>query len=87
MKEVTFEEFLKMFDERVHGAIRRAIDIHDAEGFIVFENQAMDSSHLGERTAVVFGPTCTYKSPEEAEGRWLNDLPSQRQYPVAWTKV
>lgn len=56
----------------------------DATGIVLFENLMMDSSSRGAMTAMLVGPTNTYKSAEDCEGKYLNDMPSQRQYPVAW---
>lgn len=77
------EEFLAQFDPEVHPRINALLERPDVHGLILFENPNFDSSAFGERTAVIFGPGCTYKSAGEVEGKWLNDLPSQRQYPRA----
>jgi DNA polymerase III epsilon subunit-like protein len=84
MKEITFDELLEEFDESVHEAICRSIGKNDATHIVVAENVQLDSSLLGARTAMAVGPTCTDKTVEECEGRWLNDLPSQRQYFVRY---
>jgi hypothetical protein len=54
---------------------------------VLFENQDFCSSRFGARTVVCVGPGCTYRTPEECEGKWLHDLPSQRQYAAAWCEV
>jgi len=56
----------------------------DATGLVLFENLQMDSSSYGRMTAMLIGPTNTYKSVEDCEGKFLGELPSHRQYPVAW---
>jgi len=33
------------------------------------------------------GPNCTYKTSADTDGKWLNDLPSQRQYPTMVAEV
>lgn len=58
----------------------------DATGLVLFENKMFDSSSRGAMTAMLIGPSNTYKSAEECEGKYLNELPSQRQYPVAWVE-
>lgn len=58
----------------------------DAIGIVLFENRMMDSSNMGAMTAMIIGPTNTYKTVEECEGKHLNDMPSQRQHPVAWVE-
>ena len=87
MKEITMKELLEMFDPSVQPRIIGVVARSQATHVVVAENQQMDSSQFGLRTAMVVGPTCTYKTPEECEGKWLHDLPSQRQYFVAFAKV
>lgn len=52
----------------------------DAEAVVHFENVTLDSSSLGAKTAVIVGPGREIDSVAACEGRWLNDLPSQRQH-------
>ena len=87
MKELTMKELLEMFDEAVHGDILDAAKRFNSTHVVVFENQAFDSSAFGSRSAVCVGPNNTYKTPQECEGKHLLDLPSQRQYPVAYAVV
>lgn len=87
MKEVTWQELFRDADPSIQVAIDEAIEIYAATHVVKFENQAMDSSSLGASTFMVVGPHCTYKTPDDCKGRWLYDLPSQRQYAVAYTAV
>jgi hypothetical protein len=87
MQHISMPELLELFDESVHQAILDAADRYDATYIVVFENHNFDSSAFGARTAMTVGPNNTYKSPAECEGKWLNDLPSQRQYPTAYAHV
>lgn len=82
MKKITEAELLEMFDPEVHDRLRASLDKHD--GLVVFENQAFDSSQFGARSALPYGPEASNKRLEDLEGKWLNDLPSQRQYAVAY---
>lgn len=84
MKALTKEEMLAMLDESVHGRIEELLRRSDVTHLVIFENQMMDSSCFGDRTAMIVGPGCTYKDLEAVKGAWLYDLPSQRQYPVAY---
>jgi len=86
MKELSWLEFVAWFDASVHEQLRAALDKPGIVALVLFENQLMDSSHFGERTALRVGPECTYKDVAACEGHWLNDLPSQRQYPVAFVR-
>lgn len=83
MKQLTVEEFTEAFDPSVRARIRNVIEVSypDAVAVVVFENVAFDSSEFGARSALPVGPSNTFKSVEFCEGKWLNDLPSQRQYP------
>jgi hypothetical protein len=80
MKQVTKEEVMKQMDESVYPAIEVSIVKNKATHLVMFENQVFDSSQFGARSVVCVGPECTYKTPQECEGHWLHDLPSQRQY-------
>lgn len=86
MEQLTFEKLLSLFDNTVHERLRELSKREDVAGFVVFENRQMDASSYGKRTAMIVGENCTYKTVEECEGKWLNDLPSQRQYATAYWK-
>ena len=87
MQKLTMKEMMDKFDPEVHEAIREAIRNTGATELLWAENQQIDSSAFGARSCIMAGPTCTYKSHEECEGKWIKDLPSQRQYFIAWCKV
>ncbi len=84
LKQLTREELFALFDAEVHGALEHRLAQEHVAGLLVFENLQLDSRELGQRTAVIYGPSCTFKSPAMVEGQHLHDLPSQRQYPVAF---
>jgi hypothetical protein len=69
--------------DRILGAVR----VTGATHLVVFENRDSWSSQLGAKTVVCVGPGCTYRTPEDCEGKWLNDQPSQRQYAAVWCEV
>ena len=81
IKRVDLDTFLAEYDPSVHGKIKRLLRERAVSAVVDFVNVCLDSSQLGARTAVIVGPGCTYKSVEDCEGKWLNDLPSRRQYP------
>lgn len=87
MKGMDFEDLLALFEPSVRTAIRAAALSCDATHVVCFEDLDVCSSELGKRTAVCMGPTCTYKSPEDTGGKWLNDLPCRRQYPRVYAAV
>jgi hypothetical protein len=82
--QLSFDELLAMFSQQVHGTLAQLLNTEGVEGCGVFENVTLDSSELGSRSALVYGPSCTYKSWHEMEGQHLKDLPSQRQEFVAY---
>lgn len=86
IRRLTRQEFLGLFDNGgiAIAAIGLLRQYPDAVALVRFENLAFDSSQYGRATVVVVGPSNTFKSVEGCAGKWLNDLPSQRQYPVAY---
>ena len=87
MKEITWKELLSLFDPIVHDALTNPPASIGATHMVVFENLQLDSSHIGERTGVFVGTNCDFKTLAQVNGRWLKDLPSQRQYPVAFAAI
>ena len=86
-KQVTLTELTTMFDESVQNkiqALAKKARKEPSAALVVFECLALDSSHLGERTCVLVGPGHRIDSLERALGGHLKDLPSERQYPIAW---
>jgi len=82
--KLTKKEFLEKADQAAIAFEEGLKKKSDAIGIVLFENRMMDSTNYGRMTAMIIGPTNTFKSAEDCEGKFLNDLPSQRQYPVAW---
>ena len=76
------EELKSMFDPSVHGALEQLA--RDARYIVVYENLDFWSSRFGERSALKVGPGCSIETLEQALQIWLGDLPSERQYPVAY---
>lgn len=84
MKQLTKVELLDLFDPAVHGTLAWWMQMPGVEALVVFENVMMDSSAFGERTATPVGARFTFTSVEACEGKWLNDLPSQRQHATSF---
>jgi hypothetical protein len=78
----SLDEVKAMFDPSVHDSLERLA--RDAKWIVVYENLDFWSSRLGERTALKVGPGCSVESLEKALQIWLGDLPSERQYPIAY---
>jgi len=78
----SIEELKSLFDASVHDALERLAQ--DARYIVVYENLDFWSPRFGERSALKVGPGCQVETLEQALRIWLGDLPSQRQYPVAY---
>lgn len=87
MKRITFTEFLTHFDESLHNKLKDQASQLDILGHVAFRNDDFCSSNFGHITACCYGPTCTYKTIKDFEGKHIHDLPSQREYPFCyWEK-
>lgn len=85
LKQLSWEELLALFDESVHESIVKILDKDGVIGAVVFENLMLDSSQLGARTLVVYGPGCTYATVVDFKQNVpLGDLPSTFQYPQSY---
>lgn len=81
LTEKSLGNFLGLFDQEVRPAIIERLAREDVDGVVCFTNIALDSSQCGHRTAMIFGPGCTYKTIEECAAGHLGDVPSRFQYP------
>ena len=84
MTKLTKAEFYEKFDPDVHDQLDAQLAKPGVTGLALFENVDFCSSAFGARTACIVGPACTFKTAADCEGKWLNDLPSQRQYAQAY---
>jgi len=75
-------ELKSLFHPSVHGALEQLA--RDARYIVVYEVLDFWSSRFGERSALKVGPGCSIETLEQALQIWLGDLPSERQYPVAY---
>ena len=84
IKLITMDELLAKFDPRTRPAIQMLPKKQPTATHIaLFENLQMDSSAVGQCTAVLVGPENTFKTLEAIDGGHIGDLPSQRQHAVA----
>jgi len=81
MKEVSIPEFFELFDASVHAEILNRVSSYQATHLVCYEVQALDSSCLGDRTAMVAGGQASSTFEEASTGR-LGDVPSRFQYPT-----
>jgi hypothetical protein len=82
MKQITFNTLCGMMDPVCYKQLVK--QAATARFLVVFECQQLDSSSCGARTVMAVGPGKTYETLESLEGLHLKDLPSQREYPVAY---
>lgn len=80
MKKLSWQEFVGQFDLSTHKQLEEQRRKPGVVALVCAENHMFESSCFGRRSALIVGPDCTYKSVESCEGKWLYDLPSQRQY-------
>lgn len=86
MKEVELLEILEHFSEEEQNILFGRVIELDATHIILAENNNMNSSQFGQKTAMLVGGKSSYTF-EELDGKHLNDLPSQRQYFTKYAKV
>lgn len=94
-RHVTLEDFLKLFDESIHGHIRSAALKPGMTHVVCLENLDMWSSQFGHRSALAVGhrpegaeiPTWTIGDVLKTPYFRLGDVPSRFQYPVAYASV
>lgn len=85
MKKFTRAEAYGHIDEDLHVKLDNLLAQPGYDGFVICQNQQLDSRARGHITAVSFGPACTLKSIETIPEGWhLHDLPSQREYPIGY---
>lgn len=67
-------------------AVRPLLELDGTETIVVYQNQCLDSSRVGELSAMAVGPGRSYTLDEAIKGH-LGDLPSQRMYPIAVVRL
>lgn len=88
VKVLSEAELIELFDPTVRVALQAKLADPQVEHIVVYECLQMDSSSFGARTALVVGPTWTYRTLAEAAAGRLGDVPSRFQYPVAvWSRA
>ena len=81
IQEASWIEFLELFDRSVWSHIEKRQAQDHVSGVMCMDNPDFCSSEFGKRTAMIFGPGCTYQTAEEASKAVLGaDSASRRQY-------
>ncbi len=84
LSQINLSQLLALMDESVRSRVIALALKPGTTQLVFFENQMLDSSACGQSTVLAIGPSCTYKTLADVQGKWLHDLPSQRQYPQYW---
>jgi hypothetical protein len=90
--KLSWTEFIKQFDTLILDAdtLSEARKKPGIVGIACLENHVMDSSWFGQKTALVYGPVCTFKSVEQMEeqsgGVYITGLPSSASFPINYTE-
>ena len=87
LSQISLGQMLALMEESVRNRVLALARNPGTTQLVFFENQMLDSSSRGQSTVLAIGPSCTYKTIAEVAGKWLNDLPSQRQYPQFWCEA
>ncbi len=82
--QISLRQMLALMDESVRNRVVALARQPGTTHLVFFENQMLDSSACGQSTVLAIGPSGTYKTLADVQGKWLHDLPSQRQYPQYW---
>ena len=89
-KLVSFEALLGDYYQQHYETTRQKIQElwakETTEALVVFENLDFSASEYGQRATMQIGPTCTYKTVKEVEGKPIGQTPSVFKYPVAYCR-
>ncbi len=80
MIKLDYDDFIQRIAPAARAAIERWWQSPGTSGLVYFENR--DPGHRGEASVLAVGPERMVKSPRDAEGTHLNELPELRQYPL-----
>lgn len=88
-RHVSFDDFLSLFDKKVHDKIREVAKQDGVTHVVCFENLDMWARHLGKRTAMIVGTkqSMTLKAVLQTPGFRLGPAPSRFEFPVAYARI
>jgi hypothetical protein len=84
LEHISPQELVSYFDPSVHQDIVDRINRFKATHVVVVEDLELIPKPHHRITAVVVGPNNTWRTPKDAVGKWIGDLPSQRLYPTKY---
>ena len=90
VKKVSWAEYIKEFDASIHDAVANARKKPDVLGIACIVCEVLDSSWLGHKWALAYGPNNTYKSIDDMlslpGGIYPTGLPSSASFPTVYTE-
>jgi hypothetical protein len=90
VKKLSWKEFIAQYDSKVVDAIAKNRMKPGVTGIVTLQCEVLDSSRCGMKTALIYGPECTYKSVdqmlENKGGVYVTGLPSSASFPVNYTE-
>lgn len=85
--KVTLSGLMDLMDKSTYKQIGKLAADPTTTALVLYENNNLSSSSMGERTVMVVGKGRTYSDLKTALAGHLGDLPSRRQYPAYyWEK-
>jgi hypothetical protein len=87
LRELSREDFLELFSPGIRPEILRKAAQSGVEIVVAFELLAEDPTMPKQRTAVNFGPDCSYQVDRIAKGCRLGTDLASIKYPVAFYRV
>ena len=89
IRKLSWSEFIAQFDESIRDTLVTCRKKEGVDGMVMLVNHVMDSSRFGDRTAMIYGPSCTYKSlemiTEQKGGVYITGLPSSASFAESYT--
>ena len=83
MKRISAQEFLEIFNPSVHAKIAARLREDKSVAVVCFQTADLSASRVLS-SALGVGPNNTFHTVADTEGRYIGDLPSQRQYAESW---
>ena len=88
-KKLSWKEFIEQFDTDVRASIVSNRKKEGVDGVAMLVCHVLDSSRIGQRTAMIYGPSCTFKSldmiQEQKGGIYPTGLPSSAAFAETYT--
>ena len=92
VKNLSWAEFIAQYDKSVVEAIAANRKKEGVTGVATLQCEVFDSSRFGDKTAMIYGPACTFKSVQDIVeaanpgGIYVTGLPSSAAFPVNHTE-